>query len=231
VLARLLGSLGLRDPRPLVVAALFLAGLLLLPRLVGEDRLLGLGLVWLAPTLAMATVFGSPEALLLAALLAGWTLRRAGWPLLSGILLGLAGSQAPLALLAVPFLLLTSTDRRTRALLGLGSGLVAALALALALGWRAESALAAVGPGAGLFNVFLFHGAAETGWVGALALALPALAVAAAWLVALRRERDAREALAWSGAFLLVGVSVAPAASVHALGAPAALLALSLLVD
>jgi hypothetical protein len=226
---------GIRDPRVMTLLALgFL--LVLSARLVKPaDRPLALALAGLAPPLALGTVFGSPTALPLVALLGGLALAAAGRTFLAGALAGAAGALDDRAWLGVPFLLapLARGGRVPwpRVLGGVAAGyLVLVLPAVLPDAGAFAAAMGAeggVGPGLGLGNVFLYWGAAD----GILALTVFAVAPLAAVLAvgALRARREASSPMALTALAVGLGLFLSRNASAEAVALPLVLLVLSAL--
>jgi hypothetical protein len=198
-------------------------------------RPLALGLAGLAPPLAIGTVFGSPAALPLVALLGGLALAAGGRAFLAGALAGAAGALDDRAWLGVPFLLAPLARRSRvpwpRVLGGVAAGylvLVLPTALpdpgALAAAMGAEGGL---GPGVGLANLFLYWGAPD----GGLALTVFALAPLAAVLAvgALLARREASSPLALAALAVGLGLFLSRGASAETLALPLVLGVLSAL--
>jgi hypothetical protein len=232
--ARALRSLGL-DPRWLALAALALVGLLL-PRVVlPGSRPLALGAALLSPAAAVGTVFGSGDAVLLAALLAAVWASRALGSLGAGLTVGAATALLPRALLAAPFLLLP---------LAAHAGPVLPLHIGLAFGWAIVVVpLVVAGPGAlvasllptarlepglGVANLLLYVG--EGGATAGLALGLlTAVVTAVGAIAALRTGAAVPRTYALAGTLLLAGLFAAPASSPHDLLVPPMLLVLGVI--
>jgi hypothetical protein len=217
-----------RDPRLLVLMALGLLAVVTV-RARGAEPPLALGLSLLLPPLALGTVFGSPVALALAALVAVWAAAQAGRALIAGMLTGLACAIDSYAVFAAPFLLLPLAHGVfpwRRALAGFATGFgvlvlpVVALGPAAFLDRLAEGVV--IGPGVGFVNVLLFRGA--EGAFSPVLLALAAL-IAGAILVAFLRKRGIAP-LAGAAIGLLLALWLGPAASPEALAGPLFLLAL-----
>jgi len=233
-----LRPLGLRDPRPLALAALVVLALAA-ARLAGPGaRPLAVGLALLLPPLAVGTVFGSPAALSLAGLVAAWatSLRgasaRAG--LGGGIRAGLAGAFDHRAWLAVPFAVGRAPGRVPAWRWTLAGVAVGYLALVLPAMLPDASAFLArflsgftVGPGIGLANVFLYWGAERTGLSLALFAAAPVLAALVAIGLVVRRVPP----LPAAAVATLAGLWLAPAVSAEAVALPLVLAALAPLAD
>jgi hypothetical protein len=228
-LGRWLWPFGLRDPRPLVLAALALLALLMAWASTPGQRPLDLGLALLLPPLAIGTVFGSPSALSLAGLLGAssalWAGRRRN-DLGAGIGAGVAAGFDHHALLAAPLLLWSG--ERWRAMLGLGLGYAMlvvpailpdppAFAAAFVRGFTVE-------PGVGLANFFLYVG----GQRSRLALAMFAAApVLAALLVVCVHKAATAAPLAAAALVILAGLWLSPSVSPEALAVPIVLAALA----
>jgi Glycosyltransferase family 87 len=218
-----LGRLGVWDPRPVSILALWVAGALLWGALRPDLRPLGIGVILVAPVLAVGAVFGSPEAILLAASVGAWRLARAGRGVGAGAVGGAVGSLAHRVLFLLPFLLLGRGRARSRAGLACVAGAVAGYAAAsVPLLVTAPGAFfgshqppAAVEPGVGLGNLLLYRGLSGAGAVLAVLAVLAGLAAWAASSVPGRLR-------GWTGGavFLLLGAVVSPAWSPHDLALP-----------
>ena len=101
----------------------------------------------------------------------------------------------------------------------LAGGLLTALAVAVVGGGPRWSA---IGPGVGLFNIFLYWGAEATGAAIGLTLAAIGLVGAAVLAGGMKAPAFAAAAAAW-----LVGLWFLPSASPHAVATALALIALS----
>jgi hypothetical protein len=222
-----LRPLGLRDPRPLALAALvvlaFAAARLAGPR----ARPLAVGLALLLPPLAVGTVFGSPAALPLAGLAAAWATSLSGASaradLGGGIRAGLAAAFDHRAWLAVPF----AVRRAPVVLAGLALGYLALVMPAIlpdasAFLARFTSGFT-VGPGIGLGNILLYWGVERTGPCLALFAATPVLAALVAIGLLVRRVAP----LPAAAVATLAGLWLAPAASAEAVAVPLFLVALA----
>ncbi len=226
---------GIRDPRVMTLLALGLL-LALVARLVQPaERPLALALAGLAPPLAIGTVFGSPTALPLVALLGSLAMARGGRAFLAGALAGAAAALDHRAWLGVPFLLspLARGGRVPwpRVLGGVAAGyLVLVLpavlpdAGAFAAAMRAEGGL---GPGLGLANLFLYWAAPD----GTFALTVFALAPLAAVLAVggLLAPRAAPSPLALAALAVGLGLFLSRGVSAEAVALPLVLLVLSAL--
>jgi len=232
VLAALLRPARIDDARVLSLLSLVLGLGALWVAAPREERPLAMGLLLGAP-LAVGTVFGSPTPLVLGLLLTALVLASRGRALLAGLLAGAACACGHEAALAAPFAILPVLEQRRglrRGLLGLvvGYGMlvlpVAALDPAAYLARSRE--IPSLGPGVGLANLLFWRGLDEGAAAHALFALLP-VAVAMLWLFSLRRVRGGRAAPALlAGAFALLGLVTARAASPASLAIPLTLIAL-----
>jgi hypothetical protein len=226
-LGRWLWRFGLRDPRPLVLAALALLALVAAGASPPEERPLVLGLALLLPPLAVGTVFGSPVALPLAGLLgAGAALRAARGrnDLAAGIGAGVAAGFDHRALLAAP--LLVWSGARRRAILGLGLGYAMLVVPAIVPDPRAFAAAFVRGfsvePGVGLANFFLYAGEERSRLALAVFAGAPALA---ALLVVCVQKAATAAPLAAAAVVILAGLWLSPSVSPEFLAVPIVLAA------
>jgi hypothetical protein len=216
--ARALSAVGVRDPRPLMIGALALAGWLA-AFTHRASRATAAAVVLLSPAVASGLALGAPDALLVAGLLAAFALAVRG----RGILSGLAGGAVSgMQLHAMPAMVLAArarTGERRYALLVLSSWVgtvVLGLVAALGLGWpwprRAPDP-----PSLGLGGLLVYRGAEMSsllqGWMVGLVAGI-------AVLLAPARNRAWASAVAMLAGLWLWGVSASW------LGAPIAMLAL-----
>jgi hypothetical protein len=129
------------------------------------------------------------------------------------------GSPQPIVLAGAAGAALLARARGEVALGLVAGGLLTALAVAFAAG---GPGLSAIGPGLGLFNIFLYWGAEEAAAPLGLVLAATGLAGAAALAWAMKAPAFGVAAAAW-----LMALWFLPSASPHALAAPLALVALA----
>ena len=130
------------------------------------------------------------------------------------------GSPQPVVLAGVAGGALFARERGMRMRIGLlAGGLLTALAVAVVGGGPRWSA---IGPGVGLFNIFLYWGAEATGAAIGLTLAAIGLVGAAVLAGGMKAPAFAAAAAAW-----LVGLWFLPSASPHAVATALALIALS----
>jgi hypothetical protein len=130
------------------------------------------------------------------------------------------GSPQAIVLAGITGGALFARARGMPVLVGLmAGGLLTALAVAVVAGGPRGSA---IGPGLGLFNIFLYWGAEAT--VAAIGLTLAATGIVAAAVLAwgMRASAFAAAAAAW-----LVGLWFLPSASAHAVATPLALIVLT----
>jgi hypothetical protein len=227
---------GIRDPRVMTLVALGLLGALVARLVKPAERPLALALAGLAPPLAIGTVFGSPTALPLVALLGSLALATGGRAVLAGALAGAAAALDHRAWLGVPFLLapLARGGRVPwpRVLGGVAAGyLVLILPAALpdpgafAAAMRAEGGL---GPGLGLANLFLYWGAPDS-TLAFTAFALAPLAAVLAVGTLLVVSRAGPSPLALAALSVGLGLFLSRCASAEAVALPLVLLVLSAL--
>ncbi len=222
-LVALLRPLGLRDPRPLLLAALAtLAGLVLF--LGGRSKAPAALLPALVPPFVMGTVLGSPSVLPTAALFGSLLAAQHARPAVAGFLSGAAVAFDHRAILIAPFLVFGPAPAWRRVATGfvLGYGLlvlrVALLDPGAWLSYTFAPPLPAE-PGVGLANVAFYWGAAPSPVALLLAVGLVAAALLA--LVAKGRlDSFSGATLASLSAVFLAG------GPPEALGLPLALLAL-----
>jgi hypothetical protein len=219
-LGRLLGSAGMADPRPLLAAAMVMAGALAVLLVRGASAPLALGAVALVPAAVVGAVFGAGNALLLAFVLGGLLLGRRA---LGGILLGVAAAFSPRLALIAPLLLPLEVGLLPLAAGGLA--FAATLGASVLIGGSAWAGPQLV-PSLGLPNLMLYAGAATLPkWLppALLVLNLTALAVLA------KRRHESGPALAEAAALLLASLWLSPATSAHDLALPLGLLTLAAL--
>jgi hypothetical protein len=221
-LAAVLRPLGLRDPRPLLIAAL--AALALACLSLARSRRPAAILPALAPPLAMAVVLGSPIVLTAAALFGSLLAAQRGRRTTSGLLAGAAVAFDHRAALVAPLLVIGPAPAWRRAATGLVLGyaiLVLPVAALDPAGFVANLvASSAPDPGAGLASIFSYWGAAPPTLVlGALAVVVSAGLLALVW-----RGRVDRMAGAAVGS--LAAVFLCPGGPTESVGLPLALLAL-----
>ena len=228
-LGRWLWRFGLRDPRPLVLAALALLALVAAGASPPGQRPLVLGLALLLPPLAVGTVFGSPVALPLAGLLGASAALRAARgrnDLAAGIGAGMAAGFDHRALLAAPLLVWSGVRRR--AILGLGLGYALLVVPALVPDPRAFVAAFVRGftvePGVGLANFFLYVGEERSRPALAPFAAAPILA---ALLVVWVQKAATAAPLAMAAVSILAGLWLSPSVSPESLAVPIVLAALA----
>ena len=231
VLAAALRPLNGKDPRWLCLLAL-LAASLILGRWVGpEGRPMALALATLAPPLALGSIFGSPAALIVAALAASFLAATRGRFRAAGALAGVAVALDHLALLAAPFALLRAGSRRrafTAATLAYGLPVFAVAILDLGAFAARLTSAPPIGPGLGLANVFLYRGLQD----GVAAHAVFALAPAILGLGVLLLLRSAAAPPLLLGAIAtLGGLWLAREAPVEAMAVPMLLAALAVTLD
>jgi hypothetical protein len=226
----------IRDPRMITLLALGLLLALAAGLVQPAERPLALAVAGLAPPLAIGTVFGSPAALPLLALLGSLALATGGRAFLAGALAGAAGALDHRAWLGVPFLLapLARGGRAPwpRVLGGVAAGYLALVlpavlpdAGAFAAAMRADRGL---GPGLGLANLFLYWGAPD----GTLAVTVFALAPLAAVLAAgalLLAPRGRPSPLALATLAVGLGLYLSRGVSAEAVALPLVLLVLGAL--
>ena len=217
----LLRPIGLRDPRPLVLAALLALGAALYVASAGSRAPVALG-VLLVPPLALGSVLGSPVALPAAALVGAFLTTNAA---AAGFLAGVAAAFDHRAALAAPFVILAVRPAWRRAAAGL---LVGYFLLVLPAAWpdpgawlRRTLAWPTPEPGVGLGNLFYYWGGAPSA-PGLVFLAC--LATAVLVLLVWRGVMNARVGAA-IGALAAVFLAAAP--TPEELGLPIALLALA----
>ena len=222
--------LGQRDPRAVTLLAVALLAGLVLAATRGAGREAALAVALLCPPLALGTALGSTVALGAAGLLAVWLAARSGRAALAGALAGVAVAVDHAAVLAVVPLLAVApalAGVRGRAAWSALAG-YAALAAPVALLdpaaflARAQSATG-IGPGLGVFNLFVYRGAEASGWAQAAALVSPLVAL----LLVVVLARRTRAAAAAAGVGALVAVVLAPALAADAVFLPIALLTLA----
>ncbi len=218
-LVALLRPLGLRDPRPLLLAALVVLAVTL--ALAGWRAPVAVA-VALVPPLALGSVLGSHAALPAAALVAAFAARH---PAAAGFLAGVAAGFDHRAASALPFLIV---DQRNAWRSVLGGAFSGYLLLVLPAAWpdpvaclRQLFAWPAPGPGVGLGNVFYYWGGVPSG-PGLMLIA--GLATAALGVLAWRGRLEARAGAAIA---TLIAVFLSASPSPDALGLPIAVLALA----
>ncbi len=223
-LVALLRRLGMRDPRPLLLAALLVLAAAAARVVAPSFAPAAIALV-LVPPLAMGSILGSPVVLPAAALVASFLAVRRRQPGLAGFLAGMAAAFDARAALAAPFALLEMRPawRRSAAGFLLGYGL-----LVLPAAWPDGGAwlttlfaMPPAEPGVGVANVFFYWGGA----VSPPALVMAAWLVTAALLVLVARGR--LDAMAGAAIAALAAVFLSAGASPEALGLPIVLLGLA----
>jgi hypothetical protein len=240
-LARLLGALGLRDPRVLTLLALIAAGVALARTAPLEMAMVPLAALVLPPCL-VGTVFGSGDVVLVALLAAGLA-AASGRGARAGVALGTAVAMFPRTV-PVAVLRLRGGGAWTAAM---AAALTAFVILGIAGLIRADTtALPALGPGLGLSNLRLYAGAVP-GTRDAMGPALLAAVTVLALVVALRpptgslaalrpptgslaARRDVRgpaALFAAAAALLMLALWLAPSASPDDVASPIVLLALA----
>ena len=224
-LVALLRPLGLRDPRPLVLAALLALGAALYVASGGSRAPVALAGL-LVPPLALGSVLGSPVALPAAALVGAFLAANAA---AAGFLAGVAAAFDHRAALVAPFVILAVRPAWRRAAVGL---LVGYFLLVLPAAWpdpgawlRHTLAWPTPEPGVGLGNFFYYWGGAPSA-PGLVFLAC--LATAAASVLVWRGRLNATAGAAIAA---LAAVFLSAAPSPEALGLPIALLALAALAN
>lgn len=229
LLGRALAFAGLRDPRPLLLIALLLAGALgMLLRRSGWA--LAAGAIVLSPALASGVAFGAPDALALAGILAAYmlVLRRHAIP--SGILGGVA-SSGTLHVHSLPSVVLLiggsrGQHRFVRVLLGAFLVTLALIVLAGALSDAGDWAQQGGRPSLGLGGLLVYRGLETSAVARGLNRYLAPIVVMASFFFASRRTSG------WPGAALVMLVSLwLWGNSALWLGAPIVLLALGALED
>jgi hypothetical protein len=163
LLAALVRPLGVRDPRPLLIAALVVLAALscaLAPRTLEPAALVPV----LVPPLAMGVVLGSPVVLTAAVLFGALLAARRERPMAAGLLAGVAIAFDHRAALVAPLLILETSPawRRAAAGLLLGYALLVLPVAALDPADFVQSlfALPATDPGVGLASIFAYWGGA-----------------------------------------------------------------------
>jgi Glycosyltransferase family 87 len=221
-LAAFLRLLGLRDPRPLLIAALAAVAFASLALVgAGSPRAL---LPALVPPLAMAVVLGSPIVLTAAALFGSLLAVQCGHRTTSGLLAGAAVAFDHRAALIAPLLVIGPAPSWRRATTGLVLGYAIPVLPIFALDHAGFFASLTTPPaldsGAGLASVFFYWGVTPPG----LALVGAAVLASGGLLVLVWRRRLDR--MAGAAIASLAAVFLCPGGPTESLGLPLALLAL-----
>jgi hypothetical protein len=223
-LVALLRPLGLRDPRPLLLAALVVLAAAA-PQVVAPSFAPAAVALALVPPLALGSILGSPVAVPAAALVASFLAARRHRPILAGFLAGMAAAFDARAALVAPFALLElRPDWRRSA----GGFLLGYALLVLPAAWPDWGAWLTTlfawppaEPGVGVANVFLYWGGA----VSPPALVVAAWLATAGLLVLVTRGR--LDAMAGAAIAALAAVFLSAGASPEALGLPIMVLGLA----
>jgi glycosyl transferase family 87 len=221
-LARLLGSLGVRDPRVLTLLALIAAGVAMARAAPPEKAMVRLAVLVLPPCL-LGAVFGSGD-LVLVALLAAVALALArGRATAGGLDAGVAAALFPRTV-PVTAILWRADGRWTTA----AGAAIATFAVLGAAGLAMGGGLAwpRLGTGLGLANLRLYAGAVP-GAPDAVGPTLIAALTVAGLLWARRATRDHATLFAVGAALLMGALWLAPSASPDDVASPIALLALA----
>lgn len=221
-LGRLMGTLGLRDPRVLTLLALIAAGVALSRAAPPEMAMVRLAALVLPPCL-IGAVFGSGDIVLVALLAAGMLATATRRAVPGGVALGTAVALFP-RIIPVAALRLRGGGAWTTAM---GAALVAFGLLGIAVLARADAAaLPRLGPGLGLSNLRLYAGAVPGARDAIGPMLLVAVAVVAL-VVARRAASDPATLFAAAAALLMLALWVAPSASPDDVASPIVLLALA----
>jgi hypothetical protein len=220
-LARLIGALGVRDPRVLVLLALIVAGVSMTRAAPPEMAMVRLAALVLPPCL-IGVVFGSGDLVLVALLSAVALAMASGRARAGGLALGTAAALFPRAVPAVPLPLPRGPWTAATGAAIAAFGILGAAGLA----FGGTVALPLLAPGFGLSNLRLYAGAVP-GTPDAVGPALIAAVTVVGLLVARRAARDHPTRFAAAAALLMSALWLAPSASPDDVAAPIALLALA----